>query len=76
MNNRIERLINKLKENNINNILITDTYAIYYFCKKWYHPEERLVMLNVSSDGRVILYVNKLFPTEEFGPILKWYQDT
>lgn len=76
MNNRINKLVEKLKENSINNILITDTYAIFYLIGKWYEPEERLVLLNVSSKGDVILYVNKLFPTEEFGPVLKWYSDT
>lgn len=76
MNKRIENLVEKLNENKIDNLLITDTYAIFYFIGKWYDPGERLVLLNVSKDGKVILYVNKLFPTEDLGVELKWHSDT
>ncbi|MBU5669458.1 Xaa-Pro peptidase family protein [Peptoniphilus sp. MSJ-1] len=76
MNKRIENLVEKLKENKIDNLLITDPYAIFYFIGKWYEPGERLVLLNVSKDSQVILYVNKLFPTEDLGVELKWHDDT
>lgn len=76
MNNRIEKLRAKLVEENIDNFLITDPYAIFYLIGKWYDPEERLLILNISREGKVILYLNKLFPAPKFDLEIKSFIDT
>lgn len=60
--NRIRTLINGLKQENLHNILISDPASIRYLLGYDTEPGERLLLLAVTSDGMLSLYLNKLFP--------------
>ena len=76
MNRRIEKVVSKIKNFGIKNILISDTYSIFYLTGKFFDPGERLLILNIDDNGNCTLYINKLFPVDDFGIKLVWFSDT
>jgi len=76
-NERIERLLDKMRENDIPQMIISDTPAIFYLTGKWIDPGERLLALylNVNNDHKI--FINELFPVEEdLGMEKVWFSDT
>jgi len=67
---RIQRL---LDEADVEQLLITDPYAIYYLCGKWFFPGERFLALLVRKSHEPILFVNALFRFEEDLGVQKYY---
>ncbi|MDU3087665.1 MAG: Xaa-Pro peptidase family protein [Peptoniphilus harei] len=63
--NRIDRLINKMEEENLHHMIISDPYAIFYLLDKMIEPGERALALYIHRDGDVKLLINELFPQEE-----------
>ena len=59
---RINSLVEKLKENKVNSVLISDPMAIYYLLNEKFSPGERFLGLLVKEDGSYELFVNNLFP--------------
>ena len=41
--NRLNKILSKMQENNIPQMLVTDPKAIFYLTGKMIHPEERLI---------------------------------
>lgn len=75
--NRVENIIKKMKENNLNQIIITSTEDIYYLTGKWISSGERMIALYLNIDGNHKLIVNKLFPIEgDLGIDIAWYTDS
>ena len=76
-NKRLESVISKMKEDNIDQLLISDPNSIFYLTGKWIYPGERMNILSVVSNGDVKYFVNKLFPiNEDLGIELVWLDDT
>ena len=65
MNQRIEKLKQNMKNNGIDELIVTDFYNLKYFVNCTIHTGERLLALQVSSDASPVLYVNALFFAEE-----------
>ncbi|MDO4432053.1 MAG: aminopeptidase P family protein [Aerococcaceae bacterium] len=58
----LDRILIKMYANDMSNLLISDPVSIHYLTGYHTHPGERLLLLNIASDGNHQLYVNQLFP--------------
>lgn len=77
MNNRIERVLARLKEMNLEQILITDPMSIYYLTGVYVQPMERFFGLYLNQEGKAVLFLNKLFVIPEGVQIeQEWFTDT
>jgi len=75
--NRVARVLDKMKEMDLKQVLITNPLAIYYLTGHMEHPGERFFALLLKADGQHRLYINKLFLLEkDLGLDLVWYNDT
>ena len=75
--NRVNKVLEKMKNEGLKQILVSAPPAIFYLTGKWFHPGERMVTLLLKASGEHKLIVNKLFPVEEdLGIDLVWYEDT
>lgn len=59
----LNKLLAKMKKEQINNLLISDPYSINYLCNYYTNPGERLLLLDIKINGQVNLFINQLFPT-------------
>ena len=74
--NRIDRLIKKMKENNLAHLIISDPYAIFYLLDIKIEPGERALALYLHRDGDLKLLINELFPQEgDIAADFIWYND-
>jgi Xaa-Pro dipeptidase len=73
---RINRVINKMIQDDIGQVIISDPYSIYYLTGNLISPGERLLALFIDSDRNVKLLVNELFPQKE-NPLFetRYYND-
>lgn len=62
---RLEKVLKKMKEENLDQLLISDPSSIFYLTNKWIYPGERMHVLSIVSNGDVKFFVNKLFLIEE-----------
>ncbi len=75
--NRVNKVLEKMKNEGLKQILVSAPPAMFYLTGKWFHPGERMVTLLLKTNGEHKLIVNKLFPVEEdLGIDLVWYEDT
>ena len=75
--NRLESILVKMKEQNLEQLIISDPASIFYLTGKWIHPGERLLALYISTRGENKLFINKLFPiTEDLGVEIVSFDDT
>lgn len=63
--NRVSKLLSKMKEDNIQQFLVSDPLSIFYLTGYFLNPGERLFSLYFNLDGNHKLFVNALFPIEE-----------
>ncbi|MDD7305054.1 MAG: Xaa-Pro peptidase family protein [Peptoniphilaceae bacterium] len=61
---RINRVIEKMKENSLGQMIISDPYAIFYLTGNLIDPGERLLAFYLNDKGSAKLFVNELFPQE------------
>ena len=74
--NRVNRILSSMKEQEIPQMIISDPVAIYYLTGKWIHPGERLLALYLNVNGNHKIVINELFPQEEdLGVEIVWYND-
>ncbi len=74
---RLNAVLEQMKKNNINEMLVSDRYAIFYLTGKMIHPGERLLALYLNINGNHKLFINELFPvTEDLGVEMVWFNDT
>ncbi len=74
--NRIEKVLLKMKENHLTQILVTSTASIYYLTGEWIPAGERMIALYINSNGNHKFIVNKLFPlSKNLGIDIIWYGD-
>ena len=62
---RVERVIKKMKDQGYGQLLVSDPTTIFYLTGRWIHPGERLLVLVITPENKNTLIVNKLFPIEE-----------
>ena len=75
--NRLESILEKMKAENLEQMIISDPASIFYLTGKWIHPGERMLALYISTRGEHKLFVNKLFPiSEDLGVEIVWFDDT
>lgn len=73
---KLNRIVAKMKEQDMPQMIITDPVAIFYLTGKWIIPGERMLALYINVNGDNHLVLNKLFPqTEDLGVPLTYYDD-
>lgn len=74
---RINRVLELMKQEELNQMIVANPAAIFYLTGKWVHPGERLWALYLNANGEHRLFNNELFPiTEDLGVEIVWYNDT
>ncbi len=74
---RVEGALEKLEELGVEQMLICEPYAIYYFLGKMFYGGERFTALLLRKDGKHKMFLNRLFPTpEDLGIDIVWLEDT
>lgn len=75
-NGKLNRIVAKMKEKDMPQMIISDPVAIFYLTGKWILPGERLLALYINVSGDNHLVINKLFPQEkDLGVPLTYYDD-
>lgn len=76
MNNRIDLVIENMKRERIDHLLISDPFSISYLIDYVNDPGERMYVLLLSKDGNHKLFLNTLFYVEEDVSVpITWYSD-
>lgn len=68
---RLQKLVAKMKQDGITNYIVSDVLSIYYFTGYKVDPGERLLALNISSDNKHQFIVNALFPLPQLSEEIK-----
>lgn len=58
---RLARVFDNMRQQQITQILVTDTASIYYLTGLWVEPHERMLALYLELDGRQALFGNEIF---------------
>ena len=73
---RLQKILEKMQEQKLPQMIISDPVTIFYLTGTWIQPGERLLALYVRTDGKHKLIVNELFPQEkDLGVDLVYYND-
>lgn len=74
---KLKQLVGTMKQHQISNMIITDTYSIRYLIGYYTQPGERLLALIATASGDHYLMLNNLFPrADETGNYsVLYYQD-
>lgn len=74
---RLNKVLIKMKENDIQQMLVSDPNAIFYLTGKMISPGERLLVLYLNINNNHKLFINELFPVhEDLGVEKVWFDDT
>lgn len=74
---RLNKVLNEMNKDNLNQMIVTSAQSIFYLTGKWLRCGERMIALLIKSNGEHALIINKLFPLEENLDInLVWYDDS
>jgi Xaa-Pro dipeptidase len=76
MNKQIEKLIEKMRKDEISQYIVSSTEDIFYLTGEWIEPGERLLTLLIDTNAQPILVVNKLFPIENENLNIVYYSDS
>ena len=60
-NHRIARVIENMRAEGLNQILVSAPASVYYLTGAWVEPGERMLALQVMDSGDVRLFVNRMF---------------
>ncbi|MCD8337342.1 MAG: Xaa-Pro peptidase family protein [Lachnospiraceae bacterium] len=75
--NRTNRVLAALKDQGMNQMLLTDPMSIFYLTGVYMAPMERFYALLLRADGNHAFFLNRLFHVpEEVGIQKVWYSDT
>lgn len=72
---RVDRVLKAMEEQGIPQMIVSDSTAIFYLTGAWIHPGERLLALYLNIDGNHKIIINELFPQENLGIEIVWYND-
>ncbi|GKX68706.1 M24 family metallopeptidase [Inconstantimicrobium mannanitabidum] len=74
---RVNRLIDEMKNQGLEQMLVSSPASIFYLTGKWIEPGERMLALYININGASKLLVNELFPIhEDLGVEILWHNDT
>ncbi len=74
---RVNKLLKKMKDNSLSQIIVTSPESIFYLTGEMIHPGERFLALYIDLNGNHKLINNKLFPIHSsLGLDIVWYTDT
>lgn len=74
---RINKVVEAMEKENIPQMIVSDTAAIFYLTGKWIEPGQRLLALYLNTSGDHKIFINELFPVEEdLGMEKVWFSDT
>ena len=74
---RLEKVLNYMKEDGIPQIIISDPDAIFYLTGYYHFPYERLFALYLSETGEHKIFLNSLFTVPgDLGVEKIWYSDS
>ena len=62
---RTNKILSKMKEQGINQALISDPYSIFYLTGHLEHPGERFYAVLLDENGNHKLFINALFPLDK-----------
>lgn len=62
---RIDKVLNKMKELNQTQLIVSDPMTIFYLTGTMIEPGERLVTLILKADKNHVAVINRLFPVSE-----------
>ena len=62
---RTNKILEKMKQQGINQALISDPYSIFYLAEYLEHPGERFFAVLLDENGNHKLFINALFPLEQ-----------
>ena len=75
-NNRIERVLASMREQDVPQMIVSDPVGIFYLTGCAYEPGERLLALYLNVNGNHKIFVNELFPQKKDpGVEVIWYND-
>lgn len=73
---KLKSILEAMKEQNMPQMIISDSTMIFYLIGKRIHAGERLLALYLNVNGSHKLVINELFPQEtDLGVELVWYND-
>ena len=50
--NRVQRAIEKMKENNLSHMLVSSSDSLFYLTGKWFHTGERMIALLIRINNK------------------------
>ncbi len=76
MKERINRVLNNMKEHGLSQLIVSDPKSIFYLTGVNIEPYERLLAFLVREDGKHVFFLNNLYtvPKTEFEEV--WFSDT
>jgi len=73
---RLKKILTRMGEDHLAQLIISDPAAIFYLTGKWIHPGERMLVLCLDVKGHHKLFINELFPVyEDLGVEKVWFSD-
>lgn len=74
---RLENIIENMKKQNVNQMIVTSPSSIFYITGKWFHCGERMIALLIKTNGEMKLFLNELFPISgDIGVDVIYHKDT
>ena len=73
---RFERVLAKMEERGLEQILVMDPNSIWYLTGYQNNPMERFYALYISASGNHMMFMNKLFPVPNTDLECVWFTDT
>ena len=62
---RLEKVLKKMETEGLEQMIISDPYAIYYLTGRFIDPGERLLALYINQSGKNKIFINNLFTVPE-----------
>ena len=62
---RLEKVLKKMETEGLDQMIISDPYAIYYLTGRFIDPGERLLALYINQSGKNKIFINNLFTVPE-----------
>ena len=75
MNERLERVLQKMEKKGINQLLVSDPLSIRFLTGIMVHPGERLYALLLRTNGKHTMFLNYLYYVSDTGFEEVWFSD-
>lgn len=74
---KVSSVLKNMEKGGIDQLLVSDPMSIFYLSGYYTQPYERFFALYLSTDGRAVLFANRLFPDASgFCPDVRVFDDT